>query len=122
MSPLMIVLVLGLGIGAGVLSGLLGIGGGMVLIPAFVYWFGMSQQKAQGTSLAVLLLPIGLLAVRRYYQSGQVDLRIAALVALGFFGGAWLGAVFANQINETLLRRGFAVFLLAVAIQMLLEK
>jgi len=115
-------LLIGIGIAAGILSGLLGIGGGLILIPPLVYFFGMSQQKAQGTSLAILLLPIGLLAVWRYYQAGNVDLRVAAFIALGFFGGAYLGAVGANAVNQLLLRRSFALFLVAVAIKMFFDK
>lgn len=116
------ILLIGIGLAAGILSGLLGIGGGLILIPPLVYFFGMSQQKAQGTSLAILLLPIGLLAVWRYYQAGNVDLRVAGFIALGFFGGAYLGAVGANLVNEVMLRRGFAIFLVAVAIKMFFDK
>ena len=115
-------LLIGLGIVAGTLSGLMGVGGGIILVPALVYLLGMSQHRAQGTSLAILLLPIGVLAVWKYYQAGNVDIRMAGLIVLGFVGGAYLGAVMANLANEALLRRGFAVFLLVVALKMLFQK
>ena len=91
MNPAYIFGGLVLGLAAGVLSGIIGIGGGILLIPALVYAFGMTQLKAQGTSLAVLLLPVGILAVIPYYRDGQIDLRLAALIAVGFAFGGWFG-------------------------------
>ena len=111
-----------LGIVAGALSGLMGVGGGIILVPALVYLLGMSQHRAQGTSLAILLLPIGVLAVWKYYQAGNVDIRMAGLIILGFVGGAYLGAVMADITSEAMLRRIFAVFLLVVAVKMLIQK
>lgn len=113
-------LIVGLGIGivAGILSGLVGIGGGVVIVPALVWILGFNQKLAQGTSLAVLLPPSGALAFLQYYRAGHVDLRMAALIFLGLLLGGWVGARWAQQLSDVALRRGFAVFLLLVAIHM----
>ena len=102
----------------GVLSGFVGIGGGAILVPALVYAFGMSQHEAQGTSLATLLLPIGLLAFWEYYRAGQVDLRLAAAIALGFTMGAYGGGHWAQGVSDVLLRKTFAVVLVGLAVKM----
>ena len=87
-----IVLYLLLGLVAGIFGGLLGLGGGIIIIPAMVFLFGMSEHQAQGTSLALMVPPIGLLAAWVYYKQGFVDLKMAAFVCLGFFIGGLLGA------------------------------
>ena len=114
----MMMLALLLGAATGVLSGFVGIGGGAILVPAMVYVFGMSQHRAQGTSLATLLLPIGLFAFWEYYRAGHVDLRIAAVIAGGFALGAWAGGHWAQGASETVLRRTFAIVLLGLAVKM----
>ncbi len=108
-----------LGVAVGVLSGLVGIGGGVLLIPALVLFYRMSQHKAQGTSLAILLLPIGALAFWKYWQAGNVDLKLAGMVAAGFLVGGWVGGSWASHLSELALRRGFAVMLMVVAVRML---
>ena len=100
-----------LGLGVGVLSGLVGLGGGIFIIPILVYGFRMSQHKAQGTSLGALLAPIGLLAFLEYYKAGNVDVRAAIMIAIGFFVGGFFGGRWAQLISEMALRRGFAVML-----------
>ncbi|MDH7600285.1 MAG: sulfite exporter TauE/SafE family protein [Sedimentisphaerales bacterium] len=110
------------GLAAGILSGLLGIGGGVLIIPALVWGFGLSQHMAQGTTLALMVPPIGLLAAWTYYRNGHVDLRIAVLVGLGFFIGGLVGARFAVRIDDLLLRRFFGVVMLAMAIKMILGR
>jgi uncharacterized membrane protein YfcA len=100
----------------GILGGLFGVGGGEIFIPLLIYIFGFSQHQAQGTSLAVLLPPIGLLAALRYYRAGHVDFTVAGLLALGFFFGASLGAVGATRIDAHILRKLFGLFLLVVAL------
>src|SRR5512135_2250015 len=87
-----------LGLFAGVLSGLIGIGRGIVIVPALVFLFGMSQQQAEGPTLAMLVPPIGIFAAWAYYRQGFVDVRIAALIAVGFIAGSLLGARFATSI------------------------
>jgi uncharacterized membrane protein YfcA len=93
MTPLMLAGILVVGIIVGVISGLIGIGGGAFLIPALVYFYGMSQIKAQGTSLATLLLPIGIFAFWTYYKAGHVDFRMAVILAVGFALGGWVGGL-----------------------------
>ena len=110
------------GVAVGVLSGIVGIGGGIVIVPTLVYAFHMSQHKAQGTSLGVLLAPIGLLAFWEYYKAGNVDLKAAIFIALGFTAGAYFGGLWAQQFSEVTLRRVFGGVLLAVALKMLLQK
>ena len=104
-----------IGIGAGLLSGMFGIGGGVVIVPALLLVARMSPEKATGTSLAALLLPVGALGAWLYYRNGFVDVRGAALVALGLLVGAWLGAHVALRLPANDLQRAFAVFLLFVA-------
>jgi uncharacterized membrane protein YfcA len=113
---------LALGLLAGVLSGLLGIGGGILIVPALVFVFGMSQHTAQGTTLALMVPPIGLLAAWTYYRHGYVDMKIAALICLGFFIGGLLGAKLATLINAALLKKLFGVALLLAALKMILTK
>jgi uncharacterized membrane protein YfcA len=111
-----------LGVVAGIFSGLIGIGGGIIIVPAMVLLFGLSQHSAQGTTLALMVPPIGLLAAWSYYKHGLVDLKIAAFVCLGFFVGGLFGAEFANAIPDQLLRRIFGVVLLVVSVKMILMK
>jgi uncharacterized membrane protein YfcA len=99
-----------IGLASGVAAGLFGIGGGVVIVPGLIYWAGFSQHKATGTSLAVLLPPIGLAAVMEYYRHGNVDLRAAIVVAGGMFVGSWAGAYLANRVSGPHLRLAFGVF------------
>jgi uncharacterized membrane protein YfcA len=110
-----------LGVFIGVVSGLVGIGGGALLIPALVFMYGMTQHKAQGTSLAMLLFPTGAFAFWKYWKAGDVDLRMAVLVALGFALGGWIGGTWATHLSDLTLRRGFAVVLIVVAVRMLFK-
>ena len=116
------VLYLILGVVAGIFSGIFGIGGGVILIPALVFLFGLTQHQAQGTTLAILVPPIGLLAALRYYYSGNVKLGMAAFICLGFFVGGLLGANLVQGLPEVLLKRMFGVFLLFIALRMILTK
>jgi uncharacterized membrane protein YfcA len=108
-----IILLIGLIVGA--FSGIVGIGGGVLFIPALVWLLGMSQHKAQGTSLGALLAPVGLFAFLEYYRKGNADLRIALLLAVGFLVGGYFGAVGAQHIPDVWLRRIFAITLVIVA-------
>ncbi|SIN88210.1 sulfite exporter TauE/SafE family protein [Chitinophaga niabensis] len=116
--PLILGLLL-LGLVAGVFSGIVGIGGGIILVPALVYIFGLSQHQAQGTSLGMLMLPVGILAVMQYYKQGFVDYKLVAFIAIGFVAGGYLGGKLAVSIPETLIKRIFALFMIAVAVKML---
>ncbi len=110
------------GLAVGVLSGIVGIGGGILIIPVLVYGFKMSQHKAQGTSLGALLAPIGLLAFIEYYKAGNVDLRASIMIAIGFLLGGYFGGRWAQLIPESALRRGFAIVLIMAGIALFLEK
>ncbi len=108
-----------IGLIAGLLSGLLGLGGAVVIIPALVILFGFSQQMAQGTTLVMMVLPIGALAAWQYYQQGFVDVKVALIMAVTFFIGGYFGAKYATQIPQEILKKGFAVMLIFIALKML---
>ncbi len=108
-----------LGLLAGYFSGLVGIGGGVIIVPALVLLFGFSQHTAQGTTLALLVPPIGLLAVWAYFRQGNVDVRAALFIALGFVIGGYLGGKLAAGMQEGTLRRIFALLLLLLGMRML---
>ena len=110
------------GLVAGIASGFLGIGGGTILIPALIYLFGLSQHQAQGTTLALMVPPIGLLAALKYYQQGNVKLSLAAFICLGFFIGGLFGAQFAHKLAEPMLRKIFGIFLLGISLHMIIAK
>jgi uncharacterized membrane protein YfcA len=113
---------LALGIGVGIFSGLIGVGGGIILIPALVYLFKMDQHMAQGTSLAMLLPPTGVLAFIGYYKAGHADLKLGLIIAAGVFIGGYFGGAWAQQISGTILRRVFALVLMGTAVKMFFEK
>ncbi len=117
-----IVLYLLLGIVAGSLSGLIGIGGGILVVPMLVMLFKFSQQSAQGTSLAMMIPPIGILAVLTYYKNGFVDLKAAGLLCAGFVLGGLLGAKLAVSLPTDILKRVFGLILLLVALRMIFSK
>lgn len=117
-----IILYLVLGLIAGIFGGFFGIGGGTILIPAFIYLLGFTQHEAQGTTLAAMIPPIGLLAAMRYWQSGNVKLNIAVFACLGFFIGGWFGADLAQRLPDFLLKRLFGIFLLIVSLRMIFTK
>ena len=100
-----------IGLSAGLLSGLFGIGGGILIVPALMYILGFSQKLATGTSLAILLPPVGMAAVWEYYRHGNVDLRAALIIAIMVLAGSWLGARVASQVDAKLLKTLFGIFL-----------
>ncbi len=110
-----ILLYLVLGLAAGTLSGMFGIGGGTILIPGLVFLAGLTQHEAQGTTLAIMLLPIGILAVMRYYQTGHVRFDAALFICVGFVIGGLLGANVAVGLPNLILRKAFGIFLMIVA-------
>lgn len=122
MSPESIFVLVLIGIGAGVLSGLVGVGGGIVIVPALVMALGLSQHAAQGNTLAMLMIPVGILGVMNYYQKGHVDWRIALVLGLGFIPGAWLGSKAALALSGPMVKRVFGGLLLLIAIKFLLGK
>jgi len=111
-----------LGLVAGTLSGIFGIGGGIIIIPGLIFLLGLTQHQAQGTTLAIMIPPIGLLAALRYWQAGNVKIALAGFVCIGFFIGGLIGANFIQGTNDLLLKRIFGVFLAVVAAQMIFAK
>ncbi len=111
-----------LGLVAGIFSGLIGVGGGVIIVPALVILFGLAQHQAQGTTLALLVPPIGLLAAWMYYKQGYVDLRIAGLIGIGFFLGGFLGAKLATGLSNPVLEKVFGIALFLISLKMILTK
>ena len=111
-----------LGVVAGIFSGLIGIGGGIIIIPALIFLFGLSQHQAQGTTLALLVPPIGLLAAWTYYSKGYVDLKIAGLICIGFFFGGLLGARLAVGLSNPVLEKLFGIALFLISLKMLFAR
>ena len=111
-----------IGMVVGAVSGVVGIGGGILFVPALVWLFRMDQVKAQGTSLGALLAPVGILAFYEYYRKGNADLRIALLLAAGFVVGGYFGAVGAQHVPELWLRRIFAGTLIVVGARMFFQR
>ena len=111
-----------IGILAGVLSGLVGVGGGIIMVPLLVMFFGFNQHEAQGTSLAVLAVPVTAVAVFNYYKEGQINLKYAAIIAVFFVLGSIVGSKFALTLDQKVLKKIFAVVILIIAGKMLLEK
>jgi uncharacterized membrane protein YfcA len=111
-----------LGLAAGVISGLIGIGGRTIIVHVLVFLFGLSQHEAQGTTLALLVPPIGFLAAWTYYKEGYVDLKIASLICLGFFFGGLLGAKLAMRLSSIVLERVYGVALFLISLKMIFTK
>lgn len=116
-----ILLYLLIGLTAGIISGLIGIGGGVIIVPALIYLLGFSQHQAQGTTLALLVPPIGILAAWTYYRQGYVDLKVAIFVCLGFFVGGLLGAKVAVGLPCEVLQKLFGVAMLLIALRMIMS-
>ncbi len=119
MSLTTILLLMLVGLLAGMLSSMVGIGGGVVIVPALVMIFGMSQKMAQGTSLALMLPPIGVLAVMNYYKQGYVDFKIAAVICITFIVGSYLGSKLVLGLDTAIVKKIFAVFMIIVALKYL---
>ena len=118
----MILLTLVIGLLIGAFSGVVGLGGGILMVPALVYFFHMTQHRAQGTSLTAMLAPVGILAFWEYYRQGNADLKTGLLLATGFTVGAYFGGMSAQHIPELVLRRVFALTLIVVGLRMLFVK
>ena len=114
-------LYIAIGIFAGMISGLIGIGGGIIIVPCLIYIFGFSQHAAQGTTLAMLIPPIGILAAWTYYKQGHVNFPVAGLICLGFVLGGYFGAKFAIGFSEVALQKIFGACLLVIAGYMIIK-
>jgi uncharacterized protein len=122
MSLTTVLILLLIGTFTGVMAGMLGIGGGLVVIPALVMIMGMSQQETQGTSLAMMLPPIGIIAAWNYYKAGHVDIKVALILACMFIVGSYFGSKLAIRLPQDTLKKIFGIFLLLVAVKMLFGK
>ena len=111
-----------LGLVGGTLAGLLGIGGAIVIVPALVYIFGFEQKMAQGTTLAMLIPPIGLLAAFQYYQEGNINMKVAGILCIGMFVGGYFGGYIANHVSAETLRKIFGIALLLISMKMIFGK
>jgi uncharacterized membrane protein YfcA len=114
-----IILLIIVGVAAGILSGMVGVGGGIIIVPCLVFFLGYSQKTAQGNSLALLLLPLGILGVLNYHKQGHIDFKVVIAMAVGFILGNYYGSKWALTINEDKLKKVFAIILLLAAIKML---
>jgi len=113
-------ILLGIGLVAGVLSGMFGVGGGIVIVPALLYFLKMKEFEAIGTSLAALIPPVGILGAITYYQKGYINPKYAAPVAVGLFIGAYFGSLITTSLSPAVVRKTYGVFLLAISMRMLI--
>ena len=119
MSIQTVVLIILVGLAAGLLSGLVGVGGGIIIVPALIYLLGFSQHQAMGTSLGILLLPAGFLAVWNYYKKGYIDIKVVIILFVGFVIGGYFGSKISIGLQETAIRKIFAVLMVVIACKML---
>jgi len=117
-----ILILLIIGVAAGMLSGFVGVGGGIVIVPALVFFLGFTQHQAQGTSLAMMIPPIGLLAVWNYYKAGQVNMTAAAILCITFFVGAFVGSKLSIAMDPGKVKKIFAVVMMAASLKLLFGK
>lgn len=122
MSSASIVALLIVGIIAGGLSGLVGVGGGVIIVPALAYFLGMTQHQAQGTTLFMFVLPIGILGVMNYYKGGNVDIKAALVISSTFIVGNYFGSKYALQLDQLTLKRIFGVILLLLSVKLMWGK
>jgi uncharacterized membrane protein YfcA len=117
-----IIILLCVGLVAGILSGMVGIGGGIIIVPALVYFLGMSQHTAQGTTLAMFLMPIGILGVFNYYKAGHIDMKVALVIATTFVLGSFVGSKISIGLDQTTVKRVFGVIIFVISLKMILGK
>jgi len=122
MSVTTLLILLLVGVVTGFMAGMLGIGGALIMVPALIYILGFSQHMAQGTSLAVMLPPIGIIAAYNYWKAGQVDIKVAIILIITFLLGSYFGSKLATTLPQATLRKIFAILLLLVATRMLFTK
>lgn len=116
------IIILIIGIFAGIFSGFIGIGGGLIVVPCLVYFLGMEQHAAQGTSLAMMLPPIGVMAVYNYYQAGQVDFKVAAILCISFVIGSFFGSKIAISLSADQIKKAFGIIIIILGIKMVFWK
>jgi uncharacterized membrane protein YfcA len=114
-----VILLIIIGLAAGIMGGMVGVGGGIIIVPALVYFLAFSQHQAQGTSLGLIVLPVALLGVINYYKRGYVDVRAVGFLAIGFIAGSYFGSKYSLSLPQETIKKVFAVFLLLVSLKML---
>jgi uncharacterized membrane protein YfcA len=122
METTTVLIIIVIGIIAGAFSGFIGIGGGLIVVPALVYFLGFNQHEAQGTSLAMMLPPIGILAVYNYYKVGHVDFKVSLILAITFILGSFFGSKLAISLSADTIKKAFGVIIILVGIKMILGK
>lgn len=115
----LVIILIVIGLAAGFMSGLVGVGGGIIIVPALVLFLNYTQHQAQGTSLGLLLLPVGILAVMNYYNKGYIDIKVVAIMGAAFILGGWLGSKLALQLSTEAVRKVFAIVMFYAAFKML---
>jgi hypothetical protein len=113
------VIIIIIGLAAGMLSGLVGVGGGIIIVPALAFFLGFSQHEAQGTSLGILLLPAGIFAAINYYKQGFIDVKVVLLLFVGFLLGGYIGSKLSLSLSEAVVKKIFAIMMVVVAVKML---
>jgi uncharacterized protein len=119
MTTQTIIVILIVGLAAGVLSGMVGVGGGIIIVPALVFFLGFTQHQAQGTSLGLLLLPVGILAVMNYYKQGYIDIKVVLIMAAAFVVGGYIGSKISIGLSQDVLKKVFAVVLIFISAKIL---
>ena len=114
-----ILILIAIGLAAGVLSGMFGIGGGVIMVPALVFFMAMSQHSAQGTSIGLMLMPIGILAAYNHHQEGNLIIKFGLIIAAAFVVGGYFGSKFSLGIEEVILKKSFGVLMLVIALKMI---
>ncbi len=122
MDAMTLIILISIGLAAGVLGGMVGLGGGIIIIPALIMLLGLGQKEAQGTSVAIMLPPIGILAVLNYYKAGYVNVKFALVIALAFILGGWFGSKIAIAMPDVIMKKVFAVIMIVIAIKMIVSK
>ena len=122
MDTTTIIILLIIGLFAGFASGMVGIGGGIIIVPALVYFLALTQHQAQGVSIGMLLMPVGFMAALNYYKAGNLNIKYSIIIGLTFIVGAYLGSKLSLNISEVLMKRIFGVFVLVMAIKLILTK
>jgi uncharacterized protein len=117
-----VIILIMIGLSAGIVAGLLGVGGAIIIVPALVFFFGLTQHQAQGTSLSVLIFPVGFLAFWNYYKQGYVNFKIALIIILAFFIGGYLGSSLAIRVPERPLKIVFGALIILLGFRMILKK
>lgn len=118
----LVITILLIGVVAGLFSGFIGIGGGLIVVPCLVFFLGMSQHTAQGTSLAMMLPPIGFMAVYNYYKAGAVDFRVAAILCISFIVGSFFGSKISISLSPDQLKKAFGIIIILIGLKMVLWK